>query len=428
MPVQHPNNWKRGTQQDFIAQHLLAAGASIGIDLRQPHPEIRYGGQDFRQLQAVAFFGTDVDRKAEPQDAGSIRFKVGTGVLVFKSNAGIPYPIGTAAERGVTNQRQKAYYRTAEILKSLLTYGYDGDVDCGGCDNGEHCGACVCCPAATPEPEPTPEPTPEPVQPPSDLARDLERFWREAERLREFVAARANFDPFHSMRIEQDGARAIVNGAPVEAVLYSLTMTWQADSRQQAGIGEYDFGRFAPAPDFCHAVAPYVEILVKANVPVWLGGPAGTGKSSAAKLAADRLGLDYYEINLAGAMRSAVTGRDRLKEFIESDFMRAYRDGGLICIEEIDMAHPTVIGAINNAIAGDHFANDATGELVKRHPNFRIVATANTWGTGATKEFNGRNKLDGATLDRFRAGRVLVNRDNRLARQIFDSIIADAIA
>jgi cobaltochelatase CobS len=39
--------------------------------------------------------------------------------------------------------------------------------------------------------------------------------------------------------------------------------------------------------------------------------------------------------------------------------------------------------------------------MVKRHPNFRCVAAANTWGTGATLEFVGRNKLDGAFLSRF---------------------------
>jgi MoxR-like ATPase len=39
--------------------------------------------------------------------------------------------------------------------------------------------------------------------------------------------------------------------------------------------------------------------------------------------------------------------------------------------------------------------------MVEKHENFRIVATANTYGNGATLEFIGRNAIDGATLDRF---------------------------
>jgi MoxR-like ATPase len=97
----------------------------------------------------------------------------------------------------------------------------------------------------------------------------------------------------------------------------------------------------------------------------------------------------------------------------------------LVALEELDTAHPLVLTTINNAIAGDHFANDATGELIPRHPDFRIVATANTLGTGATREYNGRSKLDGATLDRFRVGRVFVGLDPKLERAVWDLITAN---
>ena len=42
------------------------------------------------------------------------------------------------------------------------------------------------------------------------------------------------------------------------------------------------------------------------------------------------------------------------------------------------------------------------------------MATANTLGLGATKEFQ-RNKIDGATLDRFKIGRVRIDRDPALS-------------
>jgi MoxR-like ATPase len=39
--------------------------------------------------------------------------------------------------------------------------------------------------------------------------------------------------------------------------------------------------------------------------------------------------------------------------------------------------------------------------MVKRHEDFILVATANTYGTGANAQYAGRNALDAATLDRF---------------------------
>ena len=274
--------------------------------------------------------------------------------------------------------------------------------------------------------EPAPAvPEARPVRPAAPAANvaDLERFYREVQRLREFVASRDGFDVLTSMRVVIDGAKAIKAGAPVEGLLASIGATWQADTRSQARIPAYDYGTYKPRPSrFAHRVSEYVATLVQADVPVWLHGPAGTGKSSAAKYAAEQAGLPYYEVNLAGAMASAIKGKDRLKSFVESEFARAYEHGGVCCLEEFDAAHPTVATAVNNAIAGDEFHNDADGRSIKRHPDFRLVATANTLGTGATKEFNSRMKLDGATLDRFRMGRVHVGLDVELERSIFESI------
>ena len=70
------------------------------------------------------------------------------------------------------------------------------------------------------------------------------------------------------------------------------------------------------------------------------------------------------------------------------------------------------------ALAGDKFFNSANGEEYDRSPDFIAGATANTWGTGATTEFTGRSKLDAATIDRWRMGRVFVDYDPVIARKI----------
>ena len=39
--------------------------------------------------------------------------------------------------------------------------------------------------------------------------------------------------------------------------------------------------------------------------------------------------------------------------------------------------------------------------MIARHPEFRLIATANTYGHGGSNQYVGRCQLDAATLDRF---------------------------
>ena len=254
---------------------------------------------------------------------------------------------------------------------------------------------------------------------------EILRYIHEVRRLRDFIADR-DISPFDSMRVEIEGIKGIADGGvAVDGLLDSLTADWGDDTREQAEIAAFDYQTHGNAPDGSHAASDYVLGLIKANIPVWLHGPAGTGKSTCARYAAEALGLDYYEVNLAGALPSSVKGKDRLNEFVEAEFVKAYRDGGLICLEEFDMAHPQTAGVMQNAIANGHFHNDASGEVIIRHKNFRVVVTANTLGIGATHEHNARVKLDGATLDRFRLGRVFIGRDEKLTSHIVNTMLAD---
>lgn len=280
----------------------------------------------------------------------------------------------------------------------------------------------------TPPPPPPEQPEQEQEQPPEqeqpkDSACPYDRLDAELARLRKFCADRGiegNFQ--NSARSDFNGYKLIGQGVPVEGILASLTATWSDDTRTQAGIAPFDFATFGERIEGLHRVTPYMVAAIKANVPVWLHGATGTLKSSGLKRAAAEMNLPYYETNLAGQLASAVTGRDLLKRFAESDYVKAYRDGGIWNGEEIDKAHPTVVTQINNSIESDEYHNPMMDEPIKRHPDFRIVVTANTKGTGPTKEFNASNKLDDSTLDRFRAGMIEVRRDDAVVRTILDGI------
>jgi cobaltochelatase CobS len=58
-----------------------------------------------------------------------------------------------------------------------------------------------------------------------------------------------------------------------------------------------------------------------------------------------------------------------------------------------------VIVSINQALANGVTA--FPDGMVPKHPDFILVATANTWGNGTSREYVGRNQLDASTLDRF---------------------------
>ena len=255
---------------------------------------------------------------------------------------------------------------------------------------------------------------------------EVRKFLTEAHRLRMFTRERENFDPLESKRILREGVRAIVHAdVPADGLLASMTATWPDETKEQANAPTFDPTTFGTAPKGAHAASPYVLALLKAGLLVWLHGPAGTGKSTCARYAAEALNRPYYEVNLSGSLPSAVKGRDRLKEFVPSEFTTAYREGGIICLEEFDFAPPQTAAAINNALANGHFHNDASGEVIPKHEEFGVVVTANTLGTGATREFQ-RNRLDGATLDRFRMGRVFVGHDENLAANMVSDILAEA--
>jgi hypothetical protein len=132
-----------------------------------------------------------------------------------------------------------------------------------------------------------------------------------------------------------------------------------------------------------------------------LVGPAGTGKTTAARKAAEALGLGFSCLSVGPqTSKSDLLGFvDAGGTYRESLFVQAYRDGGVFLLDEIDAANAGVLTVLNAALAGDVMATPVG--MVVRSPRFVCVAGANTYGQGASRQYVGRNQLDGASLDRF---------------------------
>lgn len=145
----------------------------------------------------------------------------------------------------------------------------------------------------------------------------------------------------------------------------------------------------------------FEEILkvVSKGVPVMLTGPAGAGKNHTLEQVAEALGLDFYFSN-------AITQEYKLTGFIdangvyqETQFYKAFKNGGLFFLDEVDASCPEALINVNAAIANKMC--DFPNGKITAHKDFRIVCAGNTFGTGADMIYTGRNVLDGATLDRF---------------------------
>jgi len=68
-------------------------------------------------------------------------------------------------------------------------------------------------------------------------------------------------------------------------------------------------------------------------------------------------------------------------------------------LDEMDAGNANVITSINQALANGYCA--FPDGMITKHEDFVIIASANTYGTGANREYVGRTQLDAATLDRF---------------------------
>jgi cobaltochelatase CobS len=154
---------------------------------------------------------------------------------------------------------------------------------------------------------------------------------------------------------------------------------------------------------------PQLETLIRVcsarkpcgqRLNAWLAGPAGSGKTTAAKMAADAIGLPFAAMGAMTQAHELLGFVDAGGRYHETPFTRFYRDGGVILLDEIDASDANITLVLNGALDNGQmtFPN---GETVARHADFVCIGAANTWGAGATADYVGRNKLDGAFLQRF---------------------------
>ena len=142
-----------------------------------------------------------------------------------------------------------------------------------------------------------------------------------------------------------------------------------------------------------------IKTCVENNLPVYLAGPAGSGKNHTLEQIAKFMELDFYFTNSVQQEYKLTGFIDAGGTYHETEFYKAFKDGGLFFLDEMDASIPEVLVLLNAAIANGYF--EFPNGKITAHENFRVVAAGNTVGSGADEVYTGRMVLDQATLDRF---------------------------
>ena len=134
--------------------------------------------------------------------------------------------------------------------------------------------------------------------------------------------------------------------------------------------------------------------------PIYLYGPAGTGKTTTAKKIAEALGLEFHYNGAIGNAYELSGFIDAGGRYQETPFFKAYSRGGVYLFDELDSSMPGAVLAFNAALANGHAAFPVGN--VPRHKDCIILAAGNTCmrGDGNMAGFQ-RIKQDAAFRDRF---------------------------
>jgi MoxR-like ATPase len=130
-----------------------------------------------------------------------------------------------------------------------------------------------------------------------------------------------------------------------------------------------------------------------------LVGPTATGKTHAAQQVAKALGLEFFAHGAMSQPHELFGFIDAGGHMHRTPFRDAFERGGLVILDELDSWDAGVTLALNAALENG-YATFPDGMLARSH-DCVVVGAANTYGTGATAEFVGRNRLDSAFLSRF---------------------------
>lgn len=145
----------------------------------------------------------------------------------------------------------------------------------------------------------------------------------------------------------------------------------------------------------------------------YIYGPTGCGKDAAINYVSHKTGLPIYRISCdADISRAELIGRDKLEgdgkggtrsTLIEGILVKALKNPGLLVLDEIDFMREDISYVLQTVLnEGQLTLLENGGEVITKHPNCYIIATANTNGFSDIENlYPGSRQQSAAFLDRF---------------------------
>lgn len=144
-----------------------------------------------------------------------------------------------------------------------------------------------------------------------------------------------------------------------------------------------------------------LDALGKDYINSFIIGKPGTGKTTIAYALGAALGMPVYTVALTkNTEEDTFEGMTKVVDggfkFVSTDFLDAYTNGGIIVLEEVNLADPAVVmGALGQAVEAPFILMRDGYQAVRRHPMCIILGTMNigTYGSkGVSQAFSSRFK------------------------------------
>ena len=134
----------------------------------------------------------------------------------------------------------------------------------------------------------------------------------------------------------------------------------------------------------CRAIDEAIALARASGTRVVLvSGPSGSSKTYAARHAAHRLGLPQYLLEISGA----TTAEDLIDRpwadecrrlvWIEQGLTRAARTGGVVILDEFDLASARLLGRLHSIFDSQGSLRLSSGEEFVPHKDFLVIACCN---------------------------------------------------
>lgn len=161
-----------------------------------------------------------------------------------------------------------------------------------------------------------------------------------------------------------------------------------------------------PSPDYFRPAwfTPFAA-AARAGLDIILSGPAGTGKSRAARELAKDLEVPSHVFACRAGMTRADLFYSRSIEAGETrwelaPFLQAVQAPGVVCLDEVFSLDPEVMLGLNGLLESSQRAIDTPIGTIERHPDCVLVLTANIAGRSESRIYRGAQAQDASVLSR----------------------------